>query len=176
MGEAKRRKALDPNYGKLEPIDFVKQGQMVFGDQILNDYSRYRTEAMKFFASEYKDLKHLQNDDFNDEDCEIVQSFKVASKVLNRGKDLLLPTIDKFMDELSEGLRCEFAIFVNYTLGTDGGIQIIKGCRERTKRLFTGKDLIILFPFLFVAAIKPEISFWELQQIPNFPLKHLYRI
>jgi hypothetical protein len=154
MGEAKRRKALDPNYGKTDLVDILKNRQSsIFDDQILSDYLRYRIKAGSFFDSQRKDLQLQEN-----KNGEIAQSFKLASKVLSCGQDVLLPDIDKYMNQLDENLKSEFSVFINYVLGTSGGLPIIKWLRTHLKKSITGGDLATLFPYLYMAAIKPAIG------------------
>jgi len=77
---------------------------------------------------------------------------------LSCGQDVLLPDIDKYMNQLDENLKSEFSVFINYVLGTSGGLPIIKWLRTHLKKSITGGDLATLFPYLYMAAIKPAIG------------------
>lgn len=147
MGKAKRRKTLNPGYKKIDLVGILsRKRSSIFNNQVLGDYLRYRAKI--------ENLQKLQDS----EDIEIIQSFKIASKVLGYGQDVLLPAIDEYMDVLDEGLKNEFAVFVNYVLGgTTGGSLIIRWLRTNLKRGVTGKDLTTIFPYLYVSAIKPDV-------------------
>ena len=135
MGEAKRRKALDPNYGKLTAERMMQGGFNIFPELFLKDYYQFRFSQLSIIIS---DPKYT-----SDRVYESVKSLWDMEKIESYIETLENTTLQK-----------EFVTFLFYICQTKMGSILLKGIEMSQKRKAKEDDLFALWTPLLMASIK----------------------
>ena len=149
MGEAKRRKVLDPNYGKPPYFDAAKEGLKLFPEKILNDYFRFRMATAKY----YYDLSKLTSSNRDPQ----IERFESALK-----DKFDVFQLEKYIDQLEESMATEFTLFLNYILTTRMGTILFEELENMEDD--TGKptpieeSVIALWPVFLAASASLNVK------------------
>lgn len=134
MGEAKRRKALDPNYGKVTVDGLTKSGIAIFPEQFLNDYYQFRFFQ---FSNIVNDPSYGSN--------RLIESIRSLWDI---------ERVEDYIEKLEDTLRIEFVAFLSYIFYTKMGAIFLKGIEKAKKRKTTEEDLFVLWLPLLMGAME----------------------